>query len=116
MKYNIRPGDVQGYGTVVRSDNQRLDWESQRVAMPLFGYLGELLEGKMGEMEELFEDGMQYVRMTYYPPCPQPEMVVGVTRNSDAAGITILHQVNGVEGFQIKKDGVWNLDTTQSLS
>ncbi|XP_030971841.1 protein SRG1-like [Quercus lobata] len=142
MKYKIRPGDVQGYGTVVRSDNQRLDWgdrmymiinplhrrkpylfpelpsslretleayllESQRLAMQLFGYLGELLEMEMGEMEELFEDGMQSVRMTYYPPCPQPELVVGLTPHSDAAGITILHQANGVEGFQIKKDGVW---------
>nr|POE48439.1 codeine o-demethylase [Quercus suber] len=112
MKYKIRPGDVQGYGTVVRSDNQRLDWgdrmymiinplhrrkpylfpelpsylretleayllESQRLAMQLFGYLGELLEMEMGEMEELFEDGMQSMRMTYYPPCPQPELVVG---------------------------------------
>lgn len=26
MKYKIRPGDVEGYGTVVRTDNQRLDW------------------------------------------------------------------------------------------
>ena len=26
MKFKIRPGDVQGYGTVVRSDSQRLDW------------------------------------------------------------------------------------------
>ncbi|KAK7814667.1 protein srg1 [Quercus suber] len=107
MKYKIRPGDVQGYGTVIRSDNQRLDWGDRILAMQLFGYLGELLEMEMGEMEELFEDGMQSVRMTYYPPCPQPEMVVGLTPHSDAAGITILHQVNGVEGFQIKKDGVW---------
>uniref|UniRef100_A0A2N9GKL5 Fe2OG dioxygenase domain-containing protein n=1 Tax=Fagus sylvatica TaxID=28930 RepID=A0A2N9GKL5_FAGSY len=47
------------------------------------------------------------MRMTYYPPCPQPELVVGLTPHSDATGITILHQVNGVGGLQIKKDGVW---------
>ncbi|THG05895.1 hypothetical protein TEA_022223 [Camellia sinensis var. sinensis] len=60
-----------------------------------------------GEMEEMFDDGMQSVRMSYYPPCPQPEKVMGLRPHSDATGITILLQVNGVEGFQIKKDGIW---------
>ena len=59
------------------------------------------------EMEEMFEDGLQSVRMTYYPPCPQPELVMGIRPHSDATGITILNQVNGVDGLQIKKDGVW---------
>lgn len=62
---------------------------------------------EMKEMEELFDDGMQSIRMTYYPPCPEPELVVGLTPHSDATGITILHQLNGVEGLEIKKDGVW---------
>jgi hypothetical protein len=26
MKYKVRPGDFEGYGTVVRSENQKLDW------------------------------------------------------------------------------------------
>ena len=81
--------------------------ESQKLAMQLFGYLGKAINMEMEEMKELFEDGMQSVRLTYYPPCPQPELVVGITPHSDAAGITILHQVNGVEGLQLKKDGVW---------
>ncbi len=81
--------------------------ESQKLAMQLFGYLGKGINMEMEEMKELFEDGMQSVRLTYYPPCPQPELVVGITPHSDAAGITILHQVNGVEGLQLKKDGVW---------
>jgi isopenicillin N synthase-like dioxygenase len=59
------------------------------------------------EMKELFEDGFQSMRMSYYPPCPQPELVVGLSPHSDATLITILHQLNGVGGLQIKKDGVW---------
>ncbi len=55
----------------------------------------------------MFDDGMQSVRMTYYPPCPQPELVLGIFPHSDATGITILNQINGVDGLQIKKDGVW---------
>jgi isopenicillin N synthase-like dioxygenase len=26
MKYKVRPGDVEGYGTIVRSKGQKLDW------------------------------------------------------------------------------------------
>ncbi|GMY37816.1 protein SRG1 [Fagus crenata] len=81
--------------------------ELQTLAMTLMGLMGKAFKMEIREMEELFEDGMQSMRMTYYPPCPQPELVVGLTPHSDATGITILHQVNGVGGLQIKKDGVW---------
>ncbi|KAI4298198.1 hypothetical protein L6164_031786 [Bauhinia variegata] len=142
MKYKIRPGDVEGYGRVITSEDQRLDWsdrfymttnplhkrkphifpelpsslrsildsymvELQRLAMTLLGLLAKSLKMKIREMEELFEDGMQSVRMTYYPPCPQPELAMGITEHSDATGITILNQINGVDGLRIKKDGVW---------
>ena len=81
--------------------------ELQNLAMTLFGLIAEALKIDKREIEEMFVDGMQSVRMTYYPPCPQPERVVGLTPHSDATGITILLQVNGVEGLQVKKDGVW---------
>ncbi|KAJ7942781.1 2-oxoglutarate (2OG) and Fe(II)-dependent oxygenase superfamily protein [Quillaja saponaria] len=142
LKYKIRPGDVEGYGTVIRCEDQKLDWgdrfymilnpvhrrkpylfpelpssfrstldsyykELQKLAMKLLGLLGKAINMEMREVEDLFEDGMQSMRMTYYPPCPQPELVMGLTPHSDATGITILHQINGVEGLEIKKDGIW---------
>ena len=69
--------------------------------------MGKALNIESKEIEEIFEDGMQSVRMNYYPPCPKPEVVMGLTPHSDATAITILHQVNGVDGLEIKKDGVW---------
>ncbi|CBI30790.3 unnamed protein product, partial [Vitis vinifera] len=81
--------------------------ELQKLAMMLLGFMAKALKLEKGEMEELFEDGKQSVRMTYYPPCPQPELVMGLTPHSDATGITILLQINGVDGLQIKNDGVW---------
>lgn len=65
------------------------------------------LEIESKEISKLFEDGMQSMRMNYYPPCPQPEQVIGLTPHSDAVGLTILLQVSQVEGLQIKKDGMW---------
>jgi isopenicillin N synthase-like dioxygenase len=75
--------------------------------MTLMVLIGKAVKMDTREIEELFEDGLQSMRMTYYPPCSQPELVVGLSPHSDLTGVTILHQVNGVDGLQIKKDGVW---------
>ncbi|MCE0480777.1 hypothetical protein HAX54_037885 [Datura stramonium] len=37
----------------------------------------------------------------------QPEKVMRLTPHSDAVGLTILLQLNQMEGLQIKKDGLW---------
>ncbi|KAK9215156.1 hypothetical protein WN944_007159 [Citrus x changshan-huyou] len=59
------------------------------------------------DMKELFENGMQSLRMNYYPPCPQPEQVLGFKPHSDGSILTILLQINEMDGLQIKKDGKW---------
>lgn len=46
------------------------------------------------EIRELFENGIQMMRMNYYPPCPQPEKVNGLTNHSDPTALTILLQLN----------------------
>ncbi|CAH1429899.1 unnamed protein product [Lactuca virosa] len=81
--------------------------ELQKLAINLLGLIGQAVDIDKQEMVDIFEDGIQSVRMTYYPPCPQPDLVIGLTPHSDATGITILLQVNDVDGLQVKKDGVW---------
>lgn len=61
----------------------------------------ELLRGLFGN------EGLQSFRMNYYPPCKQPDKVMGLTAHSDAVSLTILLQYNDVIGLQIKKDGKW---------
>ncbi|XP_056167749.1 codeine O-demethylase-like [Syzygium oleosum] len=141
MKFEIRSGEVEGYGHVTRPE-EKLDWghrffmtvnpiakrkshlfpelplslrntldsyikEMQKLAMQLLRLISKCLDIEMNEVKELFEDGFQTMRMGYYPPCAQPELVVGMRPHSDVTGITILHQINGVDGLQIKKDGGW---------
>ncbi|CAH8381375.1 unnamed protein product [Eruca vesicaria subsp. sativa] len=78
------------------------------IAKILIAKMGEALQIKPEEIEKIFGDDMfQSMRMNYYPPCPEPHQVIGVTPHSDAAALTILLQVNDVEGLQIKKDGKW---------
>lgn len=79
----------------------------KNLGMAILAQMAKALEVKTEEITEIFEDGFQSMRMNYYPPCPQPDKVIGLTPHSDASGITILLQVNEVEGLQIKKDGKW---------
>lgn len=81
----------------------------KRTAKILLANMARALKIKPEEMEELFDDDElgQKMKMNYYPPCPEPDHVIGVTPHSDATGLTILLQVNEVEGLQIKKDGKW---------
>ncbi|PIN04394.1 Iron/ascorbate family oxidoreductase [Handroanthus impetiginosus] len=81
--------------------------EMKTLAMKILELMAKALNMKLEEMKAFFEEGYQSMRMNYYPPCPKPELVTGLCPHSDAAGVTILLQVNEMEGLQIKKDGVW---------
>lgn len=56
---------------------------------------------------EMFHGQPQGLRMNYYPPCWQANKVLGMSPHTDAAGLTLLLQVNDVPGLQIRKDGKW---------
>ncbi|KAK7244080.1 hypothetical protein RIF29_38898 [Crotalaria pallida] len=81
--------------------------EMKNLAMVIIGKMGKALKMEEQEMKELFEDGIQSMRMNYYPPCPQPDKVIGLTPHSDSVGLTLLLQANEVEGLQIRKDSMW---------
>jgi isopenicillin N synthase-like dioxygenase len=81
--------------------------ELQNLAMKILEFMAKALRVENNEMKNLFEDGWQIIRMNYYPPCPQPELVIGLNAHSDRAGLTILLQLNEMEGLQIRKDGMW---------
>ena len=82
--------------------------EVKNLAVAILEQIAKALKMRAEEMRDQFTEGIrQTMRMNYYPPCPQPEKVIGLTPHSDGAGLTILLEVNDVEGLQIKKDGKW---------
>ncbi|OWM73016.1 protein SRG1-like [Punica granatum] len=144
MKYKPNPGESEGYGNVMRSEKNVLDWgdrlfmainpislrkphlfpelpaplrssletyikELKKIALQILRSLAICLHIDTNVIMELFEEEKEFqaLRMTYYPPCPQPELVIGLTPHSDATAITILHQINCVNGLQVKRNGVW---------
>ncbi|KAK8602104.1 hypothetical protein V6N13_058243 [Hibiscus sabdariffa] len=81
--------------------------ELKHLAMKLLDFMAKALGMDPNDMRVLFEEGHQAMRMNYYPPCPQPELAIGLNSHSDAIGLAILLQINEMEGLQIRKNGVW---------
>ncbi|KAH9293921.1 hypothetical protein KI387_040871 [Taxus chinensis] len=49
----------------------------------------------------------QMMRLNYYPPCPRPDLALGISPHSDGSGLTVLLQDDETVGLQICKDGEW---------
>ncbi|KAJ1395194.1 Oxoglutarate/iron-dependent dioxygenase [Sesbania bispinosa] len=68
--------------------------------------LGLGLEGDV--FEKMFGVAMQALRMNYYPPCPRPDLVLGISPHSDGGTLTVLQQAKGSPvGLQVLKDKTW---------
>ena len=67
---------------------------SESLGLPL-SFIGEAI----GEV-------YQNITISYYPPCPQPDLALGLQSHSDMGAVTLLIQDN-VGGLEVLKDGVW---------
>ena len=59
------------------------------------------------EISESFKEGLYEIRMNFYPPCPEPERVLGIDPHADISGITLLLEFGDLPGLQCHKDGKW---------
>ncbi|PNX90221.1 protein SRG1-like, partial [Trifolium pratense] len=81
--------------------------ELEKLGIKITELLANALAINPKEITDLFNIGTQNIRVNYYPPCPQPEQVIGIKSHSDVGGLTILLEINDIEGLQIKKEGQW---------
>lgn len=52
------------------------------------------------------DSGLQILVANLYPPCPQPELAMGMPPHSDHGLLTLLTQ-NGICGLQLLHNGKW---------
>ncbi|TKY59469.1 SRG1 protein [Spatholobus suberectus] len=52
------------------------------------------------------DSGLQMIAANLYPPCPQPELAMGIPPHSDHGLLNLLMQ-NGVSGLQVLHNGKW---------
>lgn len=63
---------------------------------------------KKNVFENMFGEAVQAVRMNYYPPCPRPDLVIGLSPHSDGSALTVLQERKGSSvGLQILKNKTW---------
>ncbi|KAL5558364.1 hypothetical protein UlMin_034575 [Ulmus minor] len=68
--------------------------------------IGLGLEGNALKEAAGGNDLVYLLKINYYPPCPRPDLALGVVAHTDMSAITILVP-NQVQGLQAFKDGHW---------
>ena len=78
------------------------------VGHKLLGLLSLGLGVEKNELKDsLGGDELKYLlKINYYPPCPRPDLALGVPAHTDMSAITILVP-NEVQGLQVFRDGHW---------
>ncbi|XP_020582842.1 S-norcoclaurine synthase 1-like [Phalaenopsis equestris] len=81
--------------------------EIKRLSDELLKMISKNLGLGLKELYDMFKGGIQIVKCNYYPPCPNPDKVLGFSPHSDATGLTVLLQMNELQGLQINRKGKW---------
>ncbi|MCL7048238.1 hypothetical protein MKW94_010640 [Papaver nudicaule] len=81
---------------------------TREVAKELLKGMSESLGLEEDYIEKVLEtkSGLQILIVNLYPPCPQPELAMGMPAHSDHGLLTLLAQ-NEIGGLQIKHKGKW---------
>ncbi|KAI3498423.1 hypothetical protein L1887_34198 [Cichorium endivia] len=73
----------------------------------LMGIVLESLGLKANYLHDEIEDGSQVLTVNCYPPCPKPDLTLGIPPHSDYGTLTILNQ--NQQGLQIMdQDKIWH--------
>ncbi|KAG8364288.1 hypothetical protein BUALT_Bualt19G0112900 [Buddleja alternifolia] len=82
--------------------------EMEKLAYSLLELISLSLGLPAERLNSFFKDQTSFMRLNYYPRCPNPRLALGVGRHKDSGALTILAQddVGGLE-VQRKTDGEW---------
>ncbi|TKY47308.1 2-oxoglutarate/Fe(II)-dependent dioxygenase [Spatholobus suberectus] len=78
--------------------------EMKALAQKLLALISESLGLRPSCIEDAVGEFYQNVTISYYPPCPEPDLTLGLQSHSDMGAITLLIQ-DDVEGLQVLKGG-----------
>ncbi|CAN6481400.1 unnamed protein product [Victoria cruziana] len=98
--YSRWPDVPEGWPEVTKKYSEQL----MGLACKLLAVLSAALGLPAEALKEACLDMDQKVVVNYYPPCPQPDLALGLKRHTDPGTITLLLQ-DQVGGLQATKDG-----------
>ncbi|KAF5448454.1 hypothetical protein F2P56_028989, partial [Juglans regia] len=81
---------------------------TRKLALDLLEGISVSLGLEDGYMEKAMnlESGLQILAANFYPPCPEPEVAMGMPSHSDHGLLTLLIH-NGISGLQVQHKGKW---------
>ncbi|KAK2429921.1 protein SRG1 [Trifolium repens] len=82
-----------------RDNFENYSLEIKKLCFTIIKFMTKALKiQEPSDMLDFFEDGDQSIRMNYYPPCPQPDQVIGLNPHSDAINVGDLLEImtNGI--------------------
>uniref|UniRef100_A0A0E0F0V7 Fe2OG dioxygenase domain-containing protein n=1 Tax=Oryza meridionalis TaxID=40149 RepID=A0A0E0F0V7_9ORYZ len=80
---------------------------TEHIGLSLLQFMAKAVGVEPKSLSSVFEGQARGLRMNYYPPCLKADKVLGLSPHTDPGGLTLLLQVNDVQGLQINKDGKW---------
>ncbi|GMN30736.1 hypothetical protein TIFTF001_002943 [Ficus carica] len=95
------------YPTSFRENLDIYSLEMQKLTVCLLKFMSRNLGLDSETFTSFFVEGRQGVRLNLYPPCVQANKVMGLGPHSDPNLLSLLMQVNDVQGLQIMKNGNW---------
>lgn len=82
----------------------------EELALKLLELIARSLHLRPSRLHGFFGDGQTtYMRMNRYPPCPRPDLALGLGRHKDSGALTILRQDDDVGGLDVRRrtDDEW---------
>ncbi|XP_047078110.1 flavonol synthase/flavanone 3-hydroxylase-like [Lolium rigidum] len=105
VNHSVWPENPKGY----RAANEAYCGHMRRLTRTLFERLSAGLGLEEGAMAEAFggDEVIFLQKINFYPPCPQPDLALGVAPHTDLSTLTVLVP-NEVPGLQVFRDGQWH--------
>ncbi|TVU46097.1 hypothetical protein EJB05_05615, partial [Eragrostis curvula] len=87
---------------------EEYDKAMEDLAFKLLELIARSLDLRPDRLHGFFKDQTTFLRLNYYPPCPSPDLALGVGRHKDAGALTILYQ-DDTGGLDVRRrsDGEW---------
>ncbi|KAK6262083.1 hypothetical protein QUC31_007899 [Theobroma cacao] len=86
-----------------------IDIEVRKLALEIMGTIRESLGIVPNQLGKKMEDGVQVMAVNCYPPCPEPEMALGLPPHSDYTFLTIVLQNSSGLEILDTEDGKWKI-------
>ncbi|KAF3435681.1 hypothetical protein FNV43_RR22772 [Rhamnella rubrinervis] len=82
--------------------------EVEKLSLKIMELIAQSLGLGANRFSGYFKEQTSFIRLNHYPPCPSPQLALGMGRHKDSGALTVVAQ-DDVGGLEVKRksDGEW---------